>query len=99
LARPQLKSRHLNRLFAASWPRGFAIVQFPNPPLIAALIASLVAQLAHGTAHRGATAVFYLALAVWAYQEAAHGDNWFRRTLGVGFCVYLVLALTRALHS
>jgi hypothetical protein len=87
------------RLMRWSWPRGFAVVQFPNPPLIAALSASLIGDLTSGTAHRLASAVFYLALGVWAYEEALHGDNWLRHLLGLGFCVYVIVSLTQALHA
>lgn len=87
------------RLSDLSWPRGFAIVQFPNPPLIAALLASIVGQLTSATAHKWALALFYLALGVWAYDEAAHGVNWLRRLLGLGFCAYLLWRLARALHG
>ena len=82
-----------------SWPPGFALVQFPNPPLIAALLAGLLARLTHGTVHRGALAVFYLALTIWAYEEARRGDNWFRRALGAGFLVYLTVSLAGALGT
>jgi hypothetical protein len=89
----------MKRLTQSSWPAGFAIVQFPNPPLIAALLASVADHLTHGTGHRLALAVFYLALGIWAYAEALHGDNWFRRLLGLGFSIYIVVTLTQALHA
>ncbi len=82
-----------------SWPSGFAIVQFPNPPLITALVASVAGHVTHGTAHRLALAIFYVALSIWAYQEALHGDNWFRHLLGLGFCIYIVVSLTDALNA
>jgi hypothetical protein len=83
----------------SSWPSGFPIVQFPNPPLIVALLAGVVAQLTHDTVHRSASAIFYLALGIWAYEEARHRDNWFRHLLGFGFSIYIVVALTRALDA
>ncbi len=83
----------------ASWPAGFALVQFPNPPLILALLASAAGRLTTGTGHRSSVAIFHLALAVWAYEEAVHGENWFRRLLGLGFAAYLVVSLTRALRG
>ncbi len=89
----------MRRLMRGSWPRGFAIVQFPNPPLITALIASVAGSVSEGTAHRLALAIFYVALGVWAYEEALHGDNWFRRLLGLGFVVYIIASLTQALHG
>jgi hypothetical protein len=83
---------------AWSWPRGFAVIQFPNPPLITALAASVVANAAAGTAHRLALAIFYVALSVWAYEEAVRGENWLRRLLGLAFGVYVVVRLTHDLH-
>ena len=62
-------------------------------------MASLGARLSEGTAHRSFRAVFYLALGVWAYEEARYGDNWFRRALGVGFSIYLIATLADALHT
>jgi len=81
-----------------SWPRGFPLVQFPNPPLAVALLASIAAQLTRGAGHRALTALFYSALSVWAYEEARHGANWFRRLLGLGFAVYIVVSLAGALE-
>ena len=82
-----------------SWPARFPIVQFPNAPLAVALLAALAAKLAEGSAPRSLRAVFYLSMGVWAYEEARHGDNWFRRALGVGFSIYLIATLSSALHA
>jgi len=46
-----------------------------------------------------ALSVFYVTLSVWAYEEAVHGENWFRHLLGIGFSVYIVVNLTQALHA
>lgn len=89
----------LRQIASWSWPSGFPIVQFPNPPLAVALLASIAARFTEDTAHRSVRAVFYLALGVWAYEEARHGDNWFRRVLGTGFSIYLIASLTAALRS
>ncbi len=89
----------MRRLAQWEWPAGFAVVQFPNPPLIAALLASVAGHFTHGTGHRLALAVFYVALSVWAYEEARHGDNWFRHLLGLGFSIYIIVSLTQALHA
>ena len=51
------------------------------------------------TAHRLARAIFYIAMSVWAYEEARHGDNWFRHLLGLGFGLYIVVRLTQDLHA
>jgi hypothetical protein len=89
----------IRRLTQWEWPAGFAVVQFPNPPLIVALLASVAGHFTNGTGHRLALAVFYLALGLWAYEEARYGDNWFRRLLGLGFSIYILVSLTRALHG
>jgi hypothetical protein len=81
------------------WPSGFSVIQFPNMPLILALIASVAGHFTHGTGHRVALSVFYMALSVWAYQEARHGDNWFRRLLGFGSSIYILVSLTQALRA
>jgi hypothetical protein len=81
------------------WPADFPIVQFPNPPLIVALLADLAGRLTSGKAHSYALAVFYIALAIWAYEELRRGDNWFRRTLGVAFSIYIFVQLARALRT
>jgi hypothetical protein len=81
-----------------SWPEDFPLLQFPNPPLIAALLASGGARLTHGQGHRALTAIFFAALTIWAYEEARHGENWFRRLLGLGFGLYILISLTNAIH-
>jgi hypothetical protein len=91
--------KSMRRLTHRSWPPGFALVQFPNPPLMVALVASVVGRFTHGTGHRLVLSVFYVALSVWAYEEARHGDNWFRRSLGLGFSLYIVVSLARALRA
>jgi hypothetical protein len=83
----------------AGWPQRFVLVQVPNAPLIVALAASVVHRLAYGWAATYASALFYVALGIWAYGEAAQGVNWFRRLLGVGFLIYIVVRLARALHG
>jgi hypothetical protein len=89
----------VRRVARWGWPAGFQVVQFPNPPLIVALAASVAGSHTRGSAHRATLAVFYMALSVWAYDEARHGDNWFRRLLGVGAVAYVVVRLSRTLHA
>jgi hypothetical protein len=81
------------------WPSSFPVVQFPNPPLVVALLASVAGYFTHGTAYRVALSIFYVALSIWAYEEARHGTNWFRHLLGVGFSIYIVVSLAQALHA
>lgn len=75
------------------WPRSFPIVQFPNPPLLLAFAGWGLAAGSGGSAHELGRAVFTLGLAVWAWQEAVAGVNWFRHLLGVGAFVWIVIAL------
>lgn len=89
----------LRRLASWSWPARFAIVQFPNAPLAVALIASIASRFTSDAAYRSLRAIFYLSLGVWAYEEARHGENWFRKAVGLGFSVYLIATLSSALRS
>ena len=81
------------------WPSGFVVIQFPNLPLIVALLASVAGHFTHGAAHRIALSIFYVTLGVWAYEEARYGANWFRHLLGLGFLTYIVIRLAQALHA
>jgi hypothetical protein len=78
--------------------RGYTVGQFPNPPLWVALAALLTAGLTDeaSTVNDLARAVFYVALTVWAYEEAARGVNGFRRALGAVALVLIVVAVSRA---
>lgn len=77
--------------------RGYTVGQFPNPPLWIALATLLVARLTNGggTVHDLAQAIFYVALTVWAYEEAAHGVNGFRKALGAVALALIVGAVAR----
>jgi hypothetical protein len=79
--------------------RGYTVGQFPNPPLWVALAGLLLARLTDdGTAvHDLARAISLLALAIWAYEEAANGVNGFRRGLGIVALALVVVAVARAL--
>ena len=74
--------------------RGVTVAQFPNPPLIVALVAVVVSRIAgDGSVYEVARAVFYVALTVWAWEEAVRGVNLFRRILGVGALIYVLVGL------
>ena len=81
--------------------RGYTVAQFPNPPLWVALAAFIVALLAGdgSTVDDLARAVLYLALTIWAYEEAANGVNGFRRALGAVALVLIMIALARAVGA
>ena len=79
--------------------RGYTVGQSPNPPLWIALAALLLARLTDdGSTIDGlARATFYVALTVWAYEEAAHGVNGFRKGLGMAALGLIVIGVARAL--
>jgi hypothetical protein len=83
----------------AGWPRHFPIVQFPNPPLLLAFAGWGLAAGADGAIHEVGRAVFTIGLAVWAWEEAAAGVNWFRRLLGAGALVWIVAGLAGELRG
>jgi hypothetical protein len=86
------------RLTGLSFPRRFPIVQFPNLPLIVAVLAGAAGEFLDGSAHSYAASVSYLALAIWAYEELVHGVNWFRRLLGLAYVILLVVRIADALR-
>lgn len=74
-------------------------MQFPNEPLIAALLAAQVARHLHGAGHAYAMAIAHLGITIWAYQELTRGVNWFRRLLGLAFAIITVIAVGKALAA
>jgi hypothetical protein len=87
------------RLTALGFPRGFPIVQFPNLPLIVAFLAGEAGRFVHGTEHTYTASVSYLAMTIWAYEELAHGVNWFRHLLGMAYAVIMIVRVAHALHA
>ena len=87
--------RHLTEL---GFPRRFPIVQFPNLPLIVALLAGEIGRFLDGAEHSYAASVSYLALTIWAYEELVHGVNWFRRLLGLTFVILLIVRVAHVVH-
>jgi len=80
-------------------PRRFPIAQFPNPPMIVAMLAAAAARSADGSSARYAELLSRLALLVWGYEEITDGANWFRRSLGVAAAVYSIGMLARTRPS
>jgi hypothetical protein len=76
-----------HRVRGFGWPRRFPVAQFPNNALIAAFVAGQLAGMLHGTGRFDAQAVSYLAMSIWAYEELAHGANWFRHLLGLAYVI------------
>jgi hypothetical protein len=77
-------------------PRRFPIFQFPNPPLIAAMLAGAIARTTHGQLSRNAMLLSRLALLAWSAEEIATGANWFRRLLGLAGGAYGLATLKRS---
>lgn len=96
---PLILWRRFRRLTQFAWPRRFPIVQFPNAPLIIALIAGETAKQTHGTSSDYASSVSYLAFGIWAYLELVEGVNWFRRLLGLAVATLTIVHLALALRS
>jgi hypothetical protein len=87
------------RLTQVGLPRRFPIVQFPNAPLILAFLAGELGTHIHGASRSYATAAAYLAMTVWAYEELAHGVNWFRRLLGLAYMIILIVRVAHGLQA
>lgn len=85
--------RALHRRARHGVPPAFPVAQFPNAPLWVALGAGVAGRLVRGRADDAATAIFFVALGVWAYLELTEGVNWFRRLLGATGLVYVVARL------
>ena len=78
--------------------KGYVVGQFPNAPLLVALVAALIgAFLEDGsTADDIFRVVFYGALGVWALWEATEGVNGFRKALGIAGLVFVVVRVVQA---
>jgi hypothetical protein len=76
---------------------GYVVAQFPNGPLLIALAAALATLLLEEgtTASDVARAVFYVALTIWAYEEAADGVNRFRKGLGIAGLLFVVFRVAQ----
>jgi hypothetical protein len=83
------------RLRGLSWPRQYPIAQFPNPPLIIALLAFALRWVTPESWTNALSAIGYVFLGVWAYLELAEGVNAFRRVLGAAGLVYIIVALVQ----
>ena len=83
------------RLRGLSWPRQYPIAQFPNPPLIIALVAFALRWITPESWTNALSAIGYVFLGVWAYLELTEGVNAFRRVLGAAGLVYIIVALVQ----
>ena len=64
------------------WPARYPVLQPPNTTMAIAQGLRLAAAVTDGRASACARVGYYGALAVWAYDELARGDNAVRRSLG-----------------
>jgi hypothetical protein len=80
------------------WPAGYPLIQAPNAPLIAALVAWCVARASHDSVHAYARAAFYVGLSAWAWEELSDGTNLFRRALGAAGLVWVTAKVGAALR-
>ncbi|MGL5032798.1 MAG: hypothetical protein ACRC6M_03240 [Microcystaceae cyanobacterium] len=70
------------------------LAQFPNPPLIAWLVATLLKLVfTTGPINSGLEILAFGALFTWAWEELFQGVNYFRRTLGL--LVLIALFVTK----
>jgi hypothetical protein len=84
-------------LVQLGFPRHYPLVQFPNPPLVVALLASAAGWFVTGSAQDYLTAVGTIGIAVWAWQEATDGVNLFRHALGAVVLVSTAISLAHRL--
>lgn len=89
----------LRRLRGWSWPREYPIAQFPNPPLIVALVALALRYATSGAWSDAFAAIEYVFLGAWAYLELSSGVNAVRRVLGAAALVYVVVAVAQRIHG
>ena len=54
-------------------------------------------MMLHGAGHADAQTISYLAMTIWAYEELAHGVNWFRHLLGLAYIISTSVHLAGAL--
>lgn len=83
------------RLRGMSWPKGYPIAQFPNPPLLIGLVALGLRYLTSGTWADALAAIGYVFIAIWAYLELTAGVNLFRRAIGLAGLIYIVVVIAQ----
>lgn len=81
------------------WPADNPVAQFPNAPLLVAIAAWIVRQFTDGSANDWASAVFYVALACFAFWELIDGVNRFRRIGGAVILLLVTYLVARALGA
>lgn len=79
------------------FPAQYPLAQFPNPPLMLAILASVVGWFVDGAAQDYVTAVGFVGISVWAWLELTAGVNLFRRILGLAVLVNTVVGIAARL--
>ena len=69
------------------------LAQIPHWSLIVALAAGGAAEFVSGPARIALVTVHVTALTFWAYGELASGGHWFRRLVGAGVLIAIVVIL------
>jgi hypothetical protein len=95
---PKSLWRGYKRLTQINFPPSFPIIQFPNPPLIIAFVASEIGKSIHSAGRTYCLAIVFVAMSIWAYEELAHGVNWFRRLLGAAYICIIVARIAVGLQ-
>jgi hypothetical protein len=72
------------------------IAQIPHRSLIVALAAGAAAEFANGPARIALVTLHVTALTFWGYGELVGDVNWFRRVLGAGVLIAIVVVLALA---
>lgn len=81
------------------FPASYPLVQFPNAPLLIALVGLLAGAVTTGELHDYGRAVFLGGLTVWAWLEATEGVNGLRRVLGSAGLAYVLVEVAEALGN
>jgi hypothetical protein len=72
------------------------VAQVPHRSLILALAAGAAAEFANGPARIALVTLHVTALTFWACGELLSDVNWFRRLLGAGVLIAILVILTLA---
>ena len=77
----------------------YVIAQRPNAPLAVALVSVVVGWVTHGLLQDITHVLFLIAIAIWCTLEITSGVNAFRRALGAGVAISVLIGLLRPLFS
>lgn len=72
------------------------LIQKPNTAILVWLMSMIIVRLTHGTLQTRFQLLAFISLAAWAVMEILWGVNLFRRILGFG--VVLVIVVTKVIN-